>query len=312
MSNYVTEHMVKQFSSNVWHLSQQKASRLRGLVRTESLNGEEGFYDYYGPVVAQQKVGRHSDTTYQETEHGRRRVTMSDFFWADLVDKEDKLRLIHDPESQYAKAAMMAMGRKMDDIIVNAALGTAYSGKEGATSVVIPDSQKIGAFDGTVSSGLNVRTLRAIKKKFHQNEVDMEPLYLVCTAEQMDDLLGETEITSQDYNTVRALVNGEVDTFMGFKFIRIEAPIMKATTANITTLDPTTGAIGSGAATIASGARRCFAFAGSGLLLALGTDVKGRIDELPQKHYSKQVYASMSMGATRLEESKIVEVLVKE
>ena len=124
MSNFVTEHMVKQFSSNVWHLSQQKGSRLRGLVRTESLNGEEGFFDYYGPVVAQEKVGRHSDTTYQETEHGRRRVTMADYFWADLVDNEDKLRLIHDPESQYAKAAMMAMCRKMDDIIIKAALGT--------------------------------------------------------------------------------------------------------------------------------------------------------------------------------------------
>lgn len=312
MSQFVTEHMVKQFSSNVWHLSQQKGSRLRGLVRTESLNGEEGFFDYYGPVKAQQKIGRHSDTTYQETEHGRRRVTMSDYFWADLVDKEDKLRLIHDPESQYAKAAMMAMGRTMDEIIVNAALGISYSGKEGATPVSIPNAQKVGAFDGTSSSGLNVRTLRAIKKKFHKNEVDMEPLYLVCTAEQMDDLLGETEITSQDYNTVRALVNGEVDTFMGFKFIRIEAPIMKETSAAITNFDASNGSIGTGSDTIVSGARRCFAFAGSGLLLALGADVKGRIDELPAKHYSKQVYASMSMGATRLEESKIVEVLVKE
>lgn len=309
MSNFVTEHMVKQFSSNVWHLSQQKGSRLRGLVRTESLNGEEGFFDYYGPVVAQQKVGRHSDTTYQETEHGRRRVTMNDYFWADLVDKEDKLRLIHDPESQYAKAAMMAMGRKMDDIIIEAALGTGYSGKEGATPVAMPNSQKIGAFDGAASSGLNVRTLRAIKKKFHQNEVDMEPLYIICQAEQIDNLLGETEITSQDYNTVRALVNGEVDTFMGFKFIRLER---LNTTAAATTFDATSGQVGVGGDTIAAGSRRCIAMAGSGLLLALGVDVKGRIDELPQKHYSKQVYASMSMGATRLEESKIVEVICAE
>ncbi len=280
------------------------------MIRTESLNGEEGFFDYYGPVVAQQKVGRHSDTTYQETEHGRRRVTMNDYFWADLVDKEDKLRLIHDPESQYAKAAMMAMGRKMDDIIIEAALGTGYSGKEGATPVAMPNSQKIGAFDGSAASGLNVRTLRAIKKKFHQNEVDMEPLYIVCQAEQIDNLLGETEITSQDYNTVRALVNGEVDTFMGFKFIRLER--LNQTAAAITNFDAATGEIGSGSDTIVSGSRRCFAMAGSGLLLALGADVKGRIDELPQKHYSKQVYASMSMGATRLEESKIVEIICTE
>ena len=56
MSQFVTEHMVKQFSSNVWHLSQQKGSRLRGLVRTESLVGEAGFFDHYGPVEAQENA----------------------------------------------------------------------------------------------------------------------------------------------------------------------------------------------------------------------------------------------------------------
>lgn len=311
MSSFVTEHMVKQFSSNVWHTSQQKASRLRGLVRTETLNGEAAFFDYYGPVTAQEKVGRHSDTVYQETPHGRRRVTMRDYQWADLVDKEDKLRLLHDPESQYAKAAMMAFGRKMDDILIAAALGDAYSGKDGGTLISgNPDSQKIGAFDGGASSGLNVRTLRAIKKRFHQNECDMEPLYIVCEAEQIDQLLGETELTSADYNTVRALVNGDIDSFMGFKFIRIER--LPDTAAAITTFDASNGTVGGGGDTIAAGARRCFAFAGSGLMLAVGSDVKGRVDELPTKNYTKQVYASMSMGATRLEEAKMVEILVKE
>jgi hypothetical protein len=310
MSQFVTEHMVKQFSSNVWHLSQQKGSRLRSIVRSESLNGESGFYDHYGPVEAQEKIGRHSDTTYQETPHGRRRVTMSDYFWADLVDKEDKLRLLHDPESQYSKAAMMSMGRKMDDIIIAAALGTSYAGKEGGTPVSIPNSQKIGAFDGTDSSGLNIRTLRALKKKFNQNEVDMEPLYIICEAEQIDNLLGETEITNADFNVVKALVNGEVDSFMGFKFIRLER--LPQTTANIA-FNAASGLVDGGAPdSIAAGARRLICCAGSGLLLALGSDVKGRVDELPAKHYSKQVYASMSMGATRLEESKIVEVICKE
>ena len=310
MSSQVTTHMVKQFSSNVWHLSQQKASRLRGLVRTESLNGEEGFYDNYDSVTAQERVGRHSDTTYQETPHGRRRVTMSDYFWADIVDDIDKLRLLHDPESQYAKAAMMAMGRKMDDIVIQAALGTAFGDKTGSTPVNLADSNKIGSFAGGASSGLNVRTLRAIKKLYHQNEVDQEQLYIVCSAEQIDDMLGETELTSADYNVVRALVNGEVDTFMGFKFIRSER---LGTTTAIQLFDASNGSVGgAGADPIAAGARRCFAMAGSGLLLALGSDVKGRVDELPQKHYSRQVYASMSMGATRLEENKVVEILVAE
>lgn len=310
MSSFVTEHMVKQFSSNVYHLSQQKGSRLRPLARIETLNGESGFFDSYGPVEAQEKVGRHSDTTYQETPHYRRRVTMSDYFWADLVDKEDKLRLLHDPESQYAKAAMMAMGRKMDDILISSALGTSYAGKEGGTSVALPDTQKIGSFSGGASSGLNVRTLRAVKKQFAQNEVDSDELYFVLQAEQIDNLLGETEVTSSDYAAIKALVNGEVNTFMGFNFIRLER--LPVTTA-IQNFNAANGVVGgAGVDNIAAGARRAFAFTKSGIMLALGADVTGRVDELPAKHYTKQVYASMSMGGTRLEEEKVVEILIKE
>lgn len=309
MSQFITEHMVKQFSANVWHLAQQKASRLRGLVRTEVLNGEVGFYDNYAPTEVSEKVGRHSDTEFTEIIHGRRKVTMADYAWADLIDKEDKLRLIHDPQSHYAMACMMAFGRKIDDIIIAGALGTSYSGKEGNTAVALPNSQKIGAFNGSASSGLNVRTLRAIKKKFSQNEIDGEPLYIFCQAEQIDNLLGETEITSQDFNVVKALVNGEVDSFMGFKFIRLER--LPVTTAS-TQFTATSGLVGAGAQSIDAGARRIIACAGSGILSAIGQDVQGRVDPRPDKHYSTQVYASMAMGATRLEEAKVVEVICKE
>jgi hypothetical protein len=309
MSQFITEHNVKQFSSNVWHLAQQKASRLRGIVRSESLNGEVGFYDNYAPTEVMEKVGRHSDTEFTQVIHGRRRVTMSDYAWADLVDKEDKLRLIHDPTSQYAMAAQMAFGRKIDDIIIAGALGTAYAGKEGNQAVILPNSQKIGAFDGTASSGLNVRTLRALKKKFNQSEIDQEPMYIICQSEQIDNLLGEDEITNQDYAVVKALVNGEVNTFMGFNFIRLER--LPVTTA-VTQFTASNGAVGVGGDSIAAGARRVIACAGSGLLLALGSEVTGKIDPRPDKHYATQVYASMSMGATRMEESKVIEVICAE
>jgi hypothetical protein len=309
MSQFITEHMVKQFSSNVWHLAQQKSSRLRAIVRSETLNGEVGFYDNYSPTEVLEKVGRHSDTEFTQVIHGRRRVTMSDYAWADLIDKEDKLRLIHDPQSQYAMAAQMAFGRKIDDIIIAGALGTAYSGKEGNQAVILPNSQKIGAFDGSASSGLNLRTLRAIKKKFNQSEIDMEPMYIICEAEQIDNLLGETELVNADYANVKALVNGEINTFMGFNFIRLER--LPVTTA-VTQFDAATGAVGVGADSVAAGSRRIIACAGSGLLLALGSEVQGKIDPRPDKHYATQVYASMTMGATRMEESKVIEVLCKE
>lgn len=315
MSVEVTTSMVKQFSSNVFHLSQQKGSRLRSTVRTESQNAESAFYDRIGAVVAKEKTSRHSDVEYSDTPHSRRKVTMSDFYYADLVDKEDKLRLIMDPESEYSKAAYMTLGRKMDDVIIAGLLGNAYGGKEGTQAIALPNSQKVAAFDGTATAGrkLNLKTLKAIKKKFTKNEaldMDTDLIYLTVTSEQIESLLDEQELTSADYNSVKALVAGTIDTFYGFKFIRIER--MPTNTAAIT-YNKDTGVVGSGSQTIALGtAKSMIAWVPSALVMALGADVQGRIDELPHKHYSKQVYASMTIGAARLEEEKVVEVICLE
>ena len=311
MSFQIETAFVKQFSSNVFHLSQQKGSRLAGIVRRETQNAEASFWDRVGAVTAQKKVGRHTDTTYQDTPHSRRRVTLDDFFYADLVDKEDKLRIIMSPESEYAKAAMMALGRAMDDVIIEAALGPSYGGKEGGSVVNLDNTNKIAGFDGSTTTGvgLNVQTLRAVKKKFNQNEVEEGELYFCVSAEQLDNLLGETEVTSSDYNTVKALVQGDVDSFMGFKFIRIER---LDTSDAATTYNETDGSVGAGGGTLPAGARRCFAWKRDGILLAIAADMNARIDQLPTKHYSHQVYASMSIGATRMEEVKVVEVLCKE
>lgn len=311
MSFQIETAFVKQYSSNVFHLSQQKGSRLAPFVRKESQNSEASFYDRIGSVTAQKKVGRHSDTTYQDTPHSRRRVTLEDFFYADLCDKEDKLRMIMDPKSEYAQAAMWSLGRAMDDVIIEAALGAAYGGKEGGSTVNLANANKVAGFDGSTTTGvgLNVQTLRAIKKQFNKNEVEEGELYIAMSAEQLDNLLGETEVTSSDFASVKALVQGDVDTFMGFKFIRIER--LPQTSAP-TTYDETSGVVGSGGGTLPAGARRCFAWKRDGILLAIASDMKARIDELPGKHYAHQVYASMGIGATRMEEVKVVEVLCKE
>lgn len=311
MSFQIETAFVKQYSSNVFHLSQQKGSKLAPFVRKESQNAEAAYYDRIGSVTAQRKVGRHSDTTYQDTPHSRRRVSLEDYFYADLCDKEDKLRMIMDPKSEYAQAAMWALGRAMDDVIIEAALGSAYGGKEGGSTVNMANDNKVACHDGTTTTGvgLNVKTLRAVKKKFHINEVEEGDLYMAITAEQLDNLLGETEVTSSDFASIKALVQGDVDTFMGFKFIRLER--MKLSTA-ATTYNAATGVVGSGTGTLAIGARRCFAWKREGILLAVAQDVKARIDELPGKHYAHQVYASMGIGATRMEEVKVVEVLCDE
>lgn len=315
-SAQVTTAMIDMFSANVMHLSQQSESRLFPFCRKESQKAESAFYDRVGLQEARDKEGRHAKVVYSDTPHSRRMVTMLDKYAADLVDKEDKLRTIMNLDNEYAISIAQSLGRAMDTIIIDAAVGNAYGGKQGATAVALPDTQKVVAFDGTATTGtgLNIETLRAVKKKFHQNEAVKKGklIIFVYAAQQMDDLLGNTEVTSADFNSVKALVQGEVDSFMGFKFIQTE--LLNFTEAAIT-YTKTTGDIATpGNATLASGEGRvCFAFVdNSALLAAMGQQVEGKITEMPEYHYAKQVYGSLSMGATRMEEVQVVAVYCKE
>jgi len=313
MSTQITEARVKQFSANVFHLSQQKGTRLKGLVRQESQKGKSAFYDRIGTVTAQKKVSRHADTPRMDTPHSRRRVTLSDYEWADMIDNEDKIRMLISPESQYAQSAMWAMGRAMDDEIITAALGTAYAGEEGGTAVTMSNSEKLAAHDGSTTTGvnLNVRTLRAAKAYFDGNDVDEAiKRNFAYTSSQLQSLLGETEVTSSDYASIKALVMGEVNTFMGFNFTRTER--LPRSASNVT-YNKTSGVVGSGTGTItAANSRRCIAWAQDGMLLSVGADIVGRISERDDKSYAKQVYARMSIGAVRMEEAKVLEVICSE
>ncbi len=308
MSSQVTENFSQQYASNVFHLSQQKGSRLRPTVRNESQTGKRAYYDRIGSVAAQLKTGRHSSTPQLDTPHSRRAVDLNDYEWADLVDDQDKIRMLHDPTSEYAIAAMWAMGRSMDDVVIGALGGTAYTGETGATGVDLANGNKYAANTGSALSDLNMKTLRAVKRMLDQAEVDPSiKRYFVCSAKQIESLLGQTEVTSSDYNTVKALVQGEVNTFMGFEFIRIERLSAQVSALSGST---STGAVGSGTSLV--GARKCYAYANDGALLSIGADMKGRISERDDKSYATQVYACMSIGGVRMEESKVVEVLCTE
>jgi hypothetical protein len=282
MSVEITTAFVEQFRANIDLLSQQKDSRFMGKIRMESQVGESGFYEQIGETAALERTSRHADTPRVDTPHARRRVTLRTFEWADLIDKADKVRMLIDPTSSYAQSAMMAMNRSRDDIIIEAALGTSFTGKSGGTSVVLPAAQKIAAS----ATGLTLAKLRSAAEVLNGNDVDPDiRRYMVITAQQLTNLLADTTITSADFNTVKALVNGDIDQFMGFTFLRSER----------LTLD-------------SNADRQVIAWAEDGILLAQSAQTVTRITERGDKSYSVQVFRSEDFGATRMEEDKVVEI----
>lgn len=282
MSTQITTAFVEQYSANVQMLSQQSGSLLRDKVRVESVVGKNAFFDQIGSVTATVRSSRHSDTPQADTPHSRRRVSLVDYEFADLIDDLDKVRMLADPTSSYAQAAAYAMGRAMDDAIIAAATGTAYTGVAGGTSTALPSGQKI-LEAGT--AGLTVAKLRQAKKILDLGDVDPSiARYIIVGPKQIDDLLGTTEVTSSDFNTVKALAMGDINSFLGFNFIV------------------------SNRLNLASSKRDCIAFAQDGLLLAVGKDTTARIDERSDKGYATQVYYSAAFGSTRMEEAKVVQI----
>lgn len=286
MSTQINTAFVNQFSANVQMLSQQMGSLLRNAVDVESVNGEKAFFDQVGSSAAIKKTSRHADTPLVETPHTRRMVTMSDYEWADLIDEQDKVRLLIDPTSTYGRAAAAAMGRAMDDEIIAAALGTAKTGKDGGTDTALPAGQKIAHG----SAGLTIAKLLSAKEILDANSVDPSiTRHIVVSPKQISDLLNNTTVTSSDFNTVKALAQGELNTFVGFNFI----------VSNRLTTDSNSD-------------RQVIAFASDGIKVGMGKEPMAKIDERADKSYATQVYYCQTLGATRMEEEKVVEIACNE
>ena len=289
MSTQVTTAFVQQYSANVQMLVQQKGSKLAGTTRVETINGSKAFFDQIGVTYARQRTSRHSDTPRMDTPHSRRMVTIADYDWADLIDREDKVRMLSDPTSEYAMAAAWAMGRSKDEVVVDAMLGTAYTGATGTTTVALPSAQKVLV----ASTGLTLAKLLAAKEIMDGNNVNDEGRYIACTAGQMTDLLNTTEIKDADYNSVKALVQGQVNTFLGFTFIGVNG--LRDDGTKIIPID-------------GSSSRRCIAWQRDCVLLGMGAEPVAKISERADKNYATQVFFSMTLGATRMQEEGVVEI----
>jgi len=215
-------------------------------------------------------------------------VTMDHWEYADLIDDADKVAMLIDPTSSYANAAAYAIGRAVDTAIIDAADGTALTGKSGSTSTALPAGQIVGV--ASPAAGLTIAKMVNAKKILDQNNVDPSiKRYIAVHPEQIEDLLNDSTVTSADYNTVKALVQGDINTFMGFEFIT-------STRLN----------------TDSSSYRQVLAWAEDGITLAMGKDLMTQITQRADKSYSTQVYVCAQFGATRMEEEKVVQILCSE
>lgn len=290
MSVNLPTHYVMQFATTIQLLLQQRGSKLRPYVTTGSYVGKQASpVDQIGAVEMQERTSRFQPMGRVDAPTDRRWVFPRDFDLPQLIDNIDKLRMLTDPESAFVQNAVFAAGRKFDDLIIEAFFGTAKTGEQGAISTPFPLSQQVAVNHGASSNtGLTVAKLREAKRILMANEVDLEMERIACvvTAKQHDNLLAEAQVISTEFNERPVLVDGKVTRFLGIDIIHCE----RLTTDS-------------------NNYRRVPIWASSGMHLGVWEDITTDISQRKDlQGLPWQAYVTMTAGATRLEEKKVVEV----
>lgn len=286
-----TTVQIQQYNNTIYLLAQQMDTRLRGAVLVDTnWTGNTKFYDQYNQDSMVELITRYASTPVQLPDFRRRAVSPRYWVSATLEDPKDALQMIVDPKSTMMQAKIAAANRTTDDLIIAALGGTAYTGQTGSTATTFPSSQQIvyNQFPNA-GNGMSKAKVLAAKRLLDTNEVDATDRYLVTGSAQIEDLLNTTEVTSSDYNVVKSLVQGDINSWIGFMFIRSERLL-----------------------TDASSNRDCYAFQRYGMQLAIQKDIEGRLDERVDLNMAWQVYLRMCMNATRLEEVRVVQIACTE
>ena len=284
----IQDYHVLQFTKNVELLLQQKQPRFAGTVSTAAYHGEKAqavlqvgdveMEDFLPGNAAGQWKG---DTKWSDIEHFQRWVFPRDRVLALAMTDQDQLRMIGDPRSSYAEAMRAAYARDYDDFIIAAALAPAKTGRyDDLQTAPFPAGQIIDE-----PGGLTIDKLLAVKEMLMAADNDPgEERFFACSERQLTDLLKSEKVQSADYNTIKALVKGELDSFVGFKFIPSERLKKDGTK------------------------RQCFAWVKSGLHLGTWNATKFRSDPRPDKNYVQQMWMTHTMGATRTQEKKVIQI----
>lgn len=298
MADNITTAFVTQFQANVALLAQQMGSRLRGSVLEGSHTGESAdFLEQFGqadtPVT---DLPRHSDTPIMDVPQDRRWVYPQDIDWATLIDSQDRLRMVIDPQSPIAMAAAATMNRKLDDVIATAMLGTARTGKTAQNQISLPSGNVIANTVGaSAATGLNIAKLREVRRLLRKNEIDFDTsvVYVGLCSDKENDLLNEIQVVNKDYNSTTStsvLERGILNGFMGFNFIHTERFV-------------------GGAGSAAPGTPyEVPVWEKSGMHLGIWSDLTAQVDQRSDKRYATQLYTKMTIGASRTEETRVFKI----
>jgi|TARA_R110000744_G_scaffold86292_3_gene168615 hypothetical protein len=265
-------------------------------------------------------TGRYAINPQSEINHERRRLGLKDYELGKYVDEKDLKRVLTDPMNAYTQALLASGKRKVDDIIIENYFGSAYVGKSGSNVVSYAvaaadeasskitvgsisngssnpvsatggdyilagantEGVSVGADFGTANSGLTLAKLKAMRSSMLRLESIDQDTTLNCflTHKQLEDLLGIDEVINSDYAVRKSLAEGNVTTFMGYRFILTERLPLSAG--------------------VAGDERRIIVSTPRSLKMSVGTALKGDIWRDTSKKNIPYLYFKLCADASRM------------
>jgi hypothetical protein len=274
MAISLSNAFVTLFDAEVKQAYQGVAQLVPAVRQRRGVEGSTVKFPKVGKGIATARVPQ-SDVTPMNVGFNNVTCTLSDWNAAEYSDIFSQQKVNFDERNELVKVVANAIGRRQDQLILDALANSS------TTNVVNED---IGGSD----TGLNVAKLREAKKYLDKNNVPMDNRHIIIHANSLASLLGETAVTSTDFNTVRALVAGEVNTFLGFTFHTI-------------------GDRAEGGLPVATSERKLWAFHRDAIGYAEGIAPRTEINYVPEKT-SWLVNALFSAGAIAIDAEGIVEI----
>jgi len=295
-ANVIPTFQVQSYASRIELLLQQEDSRFGDKVSTNSYLGKAAsVVDQVGAIEMQPVTSRFAPMGRVDASTDRRWIYPSDFELPQLVDKFDQLKLLNDPKSVWAKNAANAINRKKDTLILNSFFADAKTGESGGNTTQFTAGNVVGVNIGGTDSKLNVAKLRAGLLILRANEVDPnEPVWCAGAAQDHDALLNEIQIVSKDYNLAPVMESGVVKEILGIKFVWSEL-----VTSLLSGTDDQSGSSAALPMWVPSGMHLGTWSEGTTTAVEQRLDLSGR---------PWQIYSSLTAGATRTDEKKVVKI----
>lgn len=280
MAVSISNAFVTLFDTEVKQAYQADAV-LRNTVRLRTgVTASTHKFSKIGSGVAQIRVPQ-TDVSPLNVNYSQATVTLTDYIAAEYSDIFNQAKVNFDERQELVQVVAKAIGRRSDQMIIDALSGS-------GTTLTVANSV------GGATTNMNMAKLREAQRLMNANNVPMEDRFIVMHASQLSNLLSETQVTSSDFNSVKALVQGEINTFMGFTFNVIG--------------DRAEGGLTGGGSGVD---RTVYAYHKMAVGMAEAMSVRSEINYIPEK--TSWLVASMfSAGAIAIDAGGIVAITCRE